>query len=915
MNMKQLPPETVRLLTSSQVITSVLNVVKELVENSLDAGASSIEVKLDNYGFDRIEVRDNGIGIEAADAPVMAVKHYTSKISSHDDLESLETYGFRGEALGALCAVSEVIIITKTASDDVSTQYTLDFTGNVVSQKPSHLGQGTTVTVLKLFKNLPVRKQFYSTAKKCKEELKKVQDLLMAYAIIKPELRMIFTHNKAIVWQKARVSDHKMALMSVLGTALMSSMLPFQHHQVDPEVTLNGFLPKPGSDNTLTSSSSSDKTFVFVNQRPVHLKEVMKLVRQYYSSQSCRQSAHSRCPVLFMNIVVPAASVDINLTPDKTQVMLQNKENILSAVETILISVYGALPGSVPKDVSKRDVPMSVNETDSPDSRVLTGDTSLLTLNTGNENTSVLLSEPPVSFDKTMPTEPLESTSSEGNCQIIKNACEFGVTFTLDDERILMDTQQGNGLKSAGENGLQKNPGVVMDTKADGTKDSSEMTAESWSMGHALKDSSTGEKLEPVKVFVPHEKTFANQNEINLQSSDSSQNKSPCKKLSNAVTEKMAKVTAYDLISNRTVRQPMSASAIFEQEIRPRILEENPKASLQEIISSVEDMWKNLSEEEQKKYEDKAEKDMDRYKLQTKKASEQNIDRFSKGVEKRPKLALARSKLEIQKRKAPLSNQQIIDKLFQSQKEKKSNSEKVFKAVPFSVNSLKLRLRLLSEQCHQKSEGLQLVNRLGSHSAWVVLSGRKLMLLNPSRVEEALLFKRLMETNILPAECLDTPIKLTDGVLGGPQYTDALCSMEKEGPTLNGVTYFSDPRLVSNGFKVRLIPGGSTAERHLEVAGMSDCVPYYSTSDLKEILNAVLNRNAKSVQQCRPLKVKNYLQGEAVRLARQLPLTFSREDIEDTISRMKEQLGNDSQSCTHGRPFFHLLREIPEKED
>ncbi|RXM31567.1 PMS1 protein-like 1 [Acipenser ruthenus] len=751
--MKQLPPETVRLLTSSQVITSVLNVVKELVENSLDSGASSIEVKLDNYGFDRIEVRDNGIGIEAADAPVMAVKHYTSKISSHDDLESLETYGFRGEALGALCAVSEVIIITKTASDDVSTQYTLDFTGNVVSQKPSHLGQGTTVTVLKLFKNLPVRKQFYSTAKKCKEELKKVQDLLMAYAIIKPELRMIFTHNKAIVWQKARVSDHKMALMSVLGTALMSSMLPFQHHQVDPEVTLNGFLPKPGSDNTLTSSSSSDKTFVFVNQRPVHLKEVMKLVRQYYSSQSCRQSAHSRCPVLFMNIVVPAASVDINLTPDKTQVMLQNKENILSAVETILISVYGALPGSVPKDVSKRDVPMSVNETDSPDSRVLTGDTSLLTLNTGNENTSVLLSEPPVSFDKTMPTEPLESTSSEGNCQIIKNACEFGVTFTLDDERILMDTQQGNGLKSAGENGLQKNPGVVMDTKADGTKDSSEMTAESWSMGHALKDSSTGEKLEPVKVFVPHEKTFANQNEINLQSSDSSQNKSPCKKLSNAVTEKMAKVTAYDLISNRTVRQPMSASAIFEQEIRPRILEENPKASLQEIISSVEDMWKNLSEEEQK------------------------------------------------------------------------------------------------------------------------------------------------------------------NVLGGPQYTDALCSMEKEGPTLNGVTYFSDPRLVSNGFKVRLIPGGSTAERHLEVAGMSDCVPYYSTSDLKEILNAVLNRNAKSVQQCRPLKVKNYLQGEAVRLARQLPLTFSREDIEDTISRMKEQLGNDSQSCTHGRPFFHLLREIPEKED
>ncbi|MGH0181720.1 UNVERIFIED_CONTAM: hypothetical protein FKN15_007836 [Acipenser sinensis] len=121
-------------------------------------------------------------------------------------------------------------------------------------------------------------------------------------------------------------------------------------------------------------------------------------------------------------------------------------------------------------------------------------------------------------------------------------------------------------------------------------------------MGHALKDSNTGEKLEPVKVFVPHEKTFANQNDINLQSSESSPNNSPCKKLSNAVTEKMAKVTAYDLISNQTVRQPMSASAIFRQEMRPRILEENPKASLQEITSSVEDLWKNLSEEEKKKF-------------------------------------------------------------------------------------------------------------------------------------------------------------------------------------------------------------------------------------------------------------------------------------------------------------------------
>ncbi|KAK2108699.1 ATP-binding mismatch repair protein [Saguinus oedipus] len=114
--MKQLPAATVRLLSSSQIITSVVSVVKELIENSLDAGATSIDVKLilmlllENYGFDKIEVRDNGEGIKAADAPVMAMKYYTSKINSHEDLENLTTYGFRGEALGSICCVAETSV-------------------------------------------------------------------------------------------------------------------------------------------------------------------------------------------------------------------------------------------------------------------------------------------------------------------------------------------------------------------------------------------------------------------------------------------------------------------------------------------------------------------------------------------------------------------------------------------------------------------------------------------------------------------------------------------------------------------------------------------------------------------------------------------------------------------------------------
>ncbi|XP_053454345.1 PMS1 protein homolog 1 isoform X6 [Nycticebus coucang] len=233
--MKQLPAATVRLLSSSQIITSVVSVVKELVENSLDAGATSIDVKLENYGFDKIEVRDNGEGIKAVDAPVMAVKFYTSKISSHEDLENLTTYGFRGEALGSICCIAEVLITTRTAADNFSTQYVLDGSGHILSQKPSHLGQGTTVTALRLFKNLPVRKQFYSTAKKCKDEIKKVQDLLITYGVLKPDLRIMFVHNKILKlspWVGAMASQ----LTATPNSWAQASLLPPPPKELGPQV-------------------------------------------------------------------------------------------------------------------------------------------------------------------------------------------------------------------------------------------------------------------------------------------------------------------------------------------------------------------------------------------------------------------------------------------------------------------------------------------------------------------------------------------------------------------------------------------------------------------------------------------------------------------------------------------------------
>nr|XP_040057801.1 PMS1 protein homolog 1 isoform X2 [Gasterosteus aculeatus aculeatus] len=900
--MKQLPADTVRLLSSSQVITSVVNVVKELMENSLDAGASSVDVKLENSGLDRIEVRDNGHGIKGEDTPVMAAAHFTSKICSTEDLEMLETYGFRGEALGSICSVAEVTVVTKTEEDDISTQYTLNFSGEIVSQKPSHFGQGTTVSVLKLFKNIPVRRQYYSSTKKCKEELKKIQDLLTAYAIIKPELRLTLIHNKVVVWQKATVADHRSALLATLGASTVANLLPCHHQQEQPELLLDGFFPKPGADYSSTSNSNPDKTFIFVNSRPVHQKDIMKLLRQHYAAQYPDDPARNRYPTAMLKITVPPSSVDVNLTPDKTQVLLHNKEAVLTAVEALLVSLYGyradgdppaekqagletppSPPGSVRADASPPDqsaerhaglagrrgnLPNSGG--DAAPSAGISADASLRRRTSdGSSSSSVaedwVVNQIPAGVECSAFFHADETAQSA-------RAATVGLVERLEDED-----------KAAAASGAASSEGRI--------------SAADWSRGTALIDPATREPLRPVEI---HQAPRNGAPDCEVEGRSSSN-----RKMLNAITEKRASLTAYDLISNRATRAPLTPVALFEKEARAEVLREKPTASLLDVSGAVHERWKNLREEDRKKYEEKAQKHLEHHDQRTKLASAEG----HRGASGSP----SRGPAQGQKRKAPLSNQQLLDQLFAAQPQKKARSPapKPSQLLPCSVAALRLQLQRLSSQRSAVPRGLRLVNRLASQSAWVILYGQRLMLLNPFRVEEALLFKRLLENNILPAVSLQNPIELTDGILGGAEYAEALCNMEKRSPELNGGALFCDPRLLANGFEIRLTPGLTSAERHLEVTAMADCVPFLGVEDLREILTAVLHRKARTLQECRPLKVKNYLQGEAVRLARQLPTNLSREDVEETLLRMHQQLAGSNQTCIHGRPFLRHLSDIP----
>ncbi|KAI2526139.1 PMS1 homolog 1, mismatch repair system component [Homo sapiens] len=650
--MKQLPAATVRLLSSSQIITSVVSVVKELIENSLDAGATSVDVKLENYGFDKIEVRDNGEGIKAVDAPVMAMKYYTSKINSHEDLENLTTYGFRGEALGSICCIAEVLITTRTAADNFSTQYVLDGSGHILSQKPSHLGQGTTVTALRLFKNLPVRKQFYSTAKKCKDEIKKIQDLLMSFGILKPDLRIVFVHNK---------------------------------------IYLSGFLPKCDADHSFTSLSTPERSFIFINSRPVHQKDILKLIRHHYNLKCLKESTRLY-PVFFLKIDVPTADVDVNLTPDKSQVLLQNKESVLIALENLMTTCYGPLPSTNSyennkTDVSAADIVLSktaetdvlFNKVESSGKNYSNVDTSVIPFQNdmhndeSGKNTDDCLnhqisigdfgyghcSSEISNIDKN--TKNAFQDISMSNVSWENSQTEYSKTCFISSVK---HTQSENGNKDhideSGENEEEA-----------GLENSSEISADEWSRGNILKNS-VGENIEPVKILVPEKSLpckVSNNNypipeQMNL-------NEDSCNKKSNVIDNKSGKVTAYDLLSNRVIKKPMSASALFVQDHRPQFLIENPKTSLEDATLQIEELWKTLSEEEKLKYEEKATKDLERYNSQMKRAIEQESQMSLKDGRKKIKPTSAWNLAQKHKLKTSLSNQPKLDELLQSQIEKR----------------------------------------------------------------------------------------------------------------------------------------------------------------------------------------------------------------------------------------------------
>lgn len=325
-----LDTNTANQIAAGEVVEKPASVVKELVENALDAGADKIEVTIFAGGTEYIRVTDNGCGMSEADAKMAVLRHATSKLTKAEDLLSLNTLGFRGEALPSIASVSNFTLLTRLQSEEFATSVHIDG-GENTEVTASGGSTGTTVIVENLFFNVPARRKFLKTVS---TEGRYISELLTRLALSRPDVRFKLVNNDKEVLSTPGDGDLEHAIRALYGKNVAENLLEVSLN--DPKVRVSGFIGKP----TLLKGTRQWQTF-FVNGRCIVSKMLSKAVDHAYQSQIPK----SGFPFAVINITVDTASVDVNVHPQKSEIKFSDDSLIYKAM-------YKALTDALTKPMS-----------------------------------------------------------------------------------------------------------------------------------------------------------------------------------------------------------------------------------------------------------------------------------------------------------------------------------------------------------------------------------------------------------------------------------------------------------------------------------------------------------------------------------------------------------------------------------
>lgn len=333
-----LSEDLINKIAAGEVIERPASVVKELIENSLDAGATKMSIDIEDSGRRLIRVSDNGEGMDQEDAEHSILRHATSKIKNDQDLFSIHTLGFRGEALASIAAVSHLTLITKPKDKLEGFQIEVEG-GNIISSGMIGAGSGTTIEVRDLFFNTPARKKFL---KGDAVEMHHIIEVVLRYALLHAQVAIKLVHDGHVLVHSPAVENGRDNIASIYGTTLAKELLEVNFQ--DDHVQIQGYIAPPHH-----ARNDKNQQVLFVNGRWVKNNDIMNAVYDAYHSTLFLE----KHPVVILMLKLDPRSIDVNVHPAKTEVKIEQRDLVYQSVyqavkETLsknnLIPILGVEP-------------------------------------------------------------------------------------------------------------------------------------------------------------------------------------------------------------------------------------------------------------------------------------------------------------------------------------------------------------------------------------------------------------------------------------------------------------------------------------------------------------------------------------------------------------------------------------------
>ncbi len=315
-----LPENVVNKIAAGEVVQRPASAVKELIENCIDAGATSITIIVKDGGSTLIKVVDNGCGMGEEDAVISIERHATSKIKTADDLEKIRTLGFRGEALASVAAVSQMELVSRRREDDVATQIRIEG-GEVKESGKTSLEPGTSVTVKNLYYNTPARRNFL---KSDATEFKHIADVVQRTALAHPEIAIDFIADGEEIF-RLPVQSERERFRALLGEKLCQSLIPFS--EITDHLTIHGHVAKPDF-----ARKTRSEQYIYLNKRFIINRSLNHAVFQAFEHLVEKGSF----PFFILHLEIDPQHVDVNVHPSKMEVKFDDERNIYHFVLTII---------------------------------------------------------------------------------------------------------------------------------------------------------------------------------------------------------------------------------------------------------------------------------------------------------------------------------------------------------------------------------------------------------------------------------------------------------------------------------------------------------------------------------------------------------------------------------------------------